>query len=319
MEQVLVVGKGWHAGRNIYPSLRELGVSVEAVAARHAEEAAAFSRGWNPAGRGYGSVREMLAAEPARHVLVVTQAADAPALVRECLAAQRTVFVEKPLGLSAAEAEDVAEAAQAAGGIVQVGFIKRFAPAYVRAKKCICGEEFGPVRSFRYSFDVNAGGFCRDDHDFFYFVAIHGLDLVRWLFGEPQELRAVRCAQGAGASYALVLRMASGAVGTCAFENRAAHTKEQERLEVTFEAGFLCADNLERVALRRPGSGDWQTLSESEQVLTPTLSPASGPARDLYLRGFVPELQHFLSPQARDGSADNARTCALCDSILRAL
>ncbi len=316
-DRVMVIGTGRHAGRNIYPSLRELGAQVTAVASRHADEAAACARSWNPDGRGYGDYKKMLAREDAERVLVVTGAAAAPAIVRDCLTAGKTVFVEKPLGMDRAQAEQVARLAEERRGIVQVGFMKRFAPCYRMLRERLEQGELGPVRSFRFIFDVSAARFCASDRDFIYYVAIHGLDLMRYLFGEPVELAAYKNAAGSGNSYQILLRMENGCVGACGFENRAAHTMEQERLEVTFEDGYACAENLTGVTLRRAGSGEWRALSESEQRFVPTLSPSSGPARDLYLRGFVGELRHFLSPGLADQSGDNVRTAALCDEILR--
>jgi predicted dehydrogenase len=105
MNDVVIIGKGKHAVRNIYPSLRELGITIAAVASRNAEEAQEFVRQWNPDGHGYGDYRKMLDQEPASHVIVVMQAKDAVPVVRECLLHHKQVFVEKPLGMNSAEAE----------------------------------------------------------------------------------------------------------------------------------------------------------------------------------------------------------------------
>ena len=316
MNDVILIGKGKHAVRNIYPSLRELGIKIAAVASRNADEAQEYVRQWNPDGHGYGDYRKMLDQEPASHVIVVMQAKDAVPVVRECLLHHKQVFVEKPLGMNSAEAEAIADLVKQSGGRVQVGFMKRFAPCYGMIKDRIASQELGPVRSFRYAFDVSAAAFCKTDRDFLYFVAIHGLDLIRYLFGEPDLVRAVKNEAGEGCSYQILLRMQDGSCGVCSFENRSAHTREQERLEVTFENGYMAAEDLEHVVQRRGGTGAWQTLSECGTVWQPTLNPASGPARDLHLRGFLPELRSFCRDECADMSMDNWNTCKLCDAVL---
>jgi len=52
MNDVILIGKGKHAVRNIYPSLRELGIKIAAVASRNAEEAPEVVRQWNTDGHG---------------------------------------------------------------------------------------------------------------------------------------------------------------------------------------------------------------------------------------------------------------------------
>ena len=76
----------------------------------------------------------------------------------------------------------------------------------------------GPVTAFHAAFRVDASGFCKSDADYIFYVAIHTLDLLRYLFGEVRSINAVK-KQGGGCSYAAVLEMESGAVGTVSFEN----------------------------------------------------------------------------------------------------
>ena len=76
---------------------------------------------------------ELLAHDDVEAVLVLASGTHRPFLTA-ALAAGKHVFVEKPLGFSLAETEDLAAAARAGGRAVQIGYHKRFDPAYQRAR-----------------------------------------------------------------------------------------------------------------------------------------------------------------------------------------
>jgi len=57
------------------------------------------------------------------------------------------VLVEKPMCLSPREAEDIIRARDASGAVVMVGYMRRFAPAFVEAKERLAG--LGPINYVR--------------------------------------------------------------------------------------------------------------------------------------------------------------------------
>ena len=79
---------------------------------------------------------ELLAHDDVEAVLVLASGTHRPFLTA-ALAAGKHVFVEKPLGFSLAETEDLAALARASGRAVQVGYHKRFDPAYLRARDLV--------------------------------------------------------------------------------------------------------------------------------------------------------------------------------------
>ena len=91
----------------------------------------------------------------------------------------------------------------------------------------------------------------------------------------------------------------------------------------------LKAENLQRVIYHHDrtlpaGSPRWQTLDEETTTIESVSSPISGGSRDLYLRGFVGEVEHFLrcvvgGSVPTSSAADNVATMALCDRILDAI
>lgn len=62
----------------------------------------------------------------------------------DVIASGKPIFVEKPITFTAEEAEKIMEAVEKAGLYLQVGFMRRFDPGHVAAKKMIesgaCGK-----------------------------------------------------------------------------------------------------------------------------------------------------------------------------------
>jgi predicted dehydrogenase len=76
--------------------------------------------------------------QPLDAVLILTPGSHAP----ECIVAARAgkhVFVEKPLCYTLSECDQIAVAAESAGVTLQVGYMKRYDPAYLRAQELVGG------------------------------------------------------------------------------------------------------------------------------------------------------------------------------------
>jgi len=105
----------------------------------------------------------------------------------------RNVFVEKTLGSSYEEAKGLCELAQNFRGINMVGYMKRFAVTFRKAKELLDQETLGEVASFEvygYSSDFfginknskassSRGGVLGDS-------GCHAVDLALWFFGDLQ-------------------------------------------------------------------------------------------------------------------------------------
>jgi predicted dehydrogenase len=115
--------------------------------------------------------------------------------------AGKHIWIEKPVGLTAADARAVAEAVEEAGVAGAVGFNYRNAPAVAAAKEMIDGGELGTVThvrfrlfsdyaahpegalSWRFERERGGSGVLGD-------LAAHGVDLARYLLGEIDALAA---------------------------------------------------------------------------------------------------------------------------------
>lgn len=157
--------------------------------------------------------------------IVTTPTATHARLVEQLAAAGKHVFVEKPVADDLAGAEAVVAAVEAAGVRCQVGFQRRYDPAYQEAKRAISAGELGQVEGFRavsrdaeppaLRFLETSGGLMVD-------LAIHDLDAARFLVGEVSEVHCVGSVQvlpelrelGLFDAAVATLRFENGALGT---------------------------------------------------------------------------------------------------------
>jgi len=82
--------------------------------------------------------RELLDRKDVEAVLLATSGSHREAALR-ALQAGKHVLVEKPVGFSLTETEDVARAARRSRGVLMVGYHKRYDPAYRRAREEVRG------------------------------------------------------------------------------------------------------------------------------------------------------------------------------------
>lgn len=80
-------------------------------------------------------------------ILVATPDAHQSVVALEAIAAGKHVLVEKPLCITLREADAIVAAQEQAGVIVQVGYMRCYAPAFLRAVKAVA--ELGEVRLAR--------------------------------------------------------------------------------------------------------------------------------------------------------------------------
>ncbi len=324
---ICVIGAGFHATTNIYPALVETGASITAVATRNLERSEQTLLRFGSKGTPYDNHKKMLEQESCDGVIVVAQPTDQADLVMDCIQVGKNVYVEKPLGMTTEEAKQAADAAEKAGVKLMVGFMKRYAPIYEQLHSLITSEELGSVRSFEARFAVDTTPFCQNDEEFLKFAAIHIVDLVRYLFGETVAVSGFKNSSNSHVNQSISLQFESGTVGTLSFTGMTAWSRESEKLTVTFDHGFASADEIHTLTVHKSQSFNelpWKAPAESDFVYSPSASTMSGSMRDLYLRGFVGEMEHFVSccttnETPRSDGKDNVRTMALTDRILKSL
>jgi myo-inositol 2-dehydrogenase/D-chiro-inositol 1-dehydrogenase len=140
------------------------------------------------------------ALDDADAVVITVSTDDHPRLIRAALERRRPIFCEKPLAATLADSIAMRSEIEASGVPFQLGFQRRFDPAYVAARQLIASGGIGDVylMSLRShdpapaseAFIASSGGMFRD-------LSIHDVDILRFLTGsEVEEVYAVGSAKG---------------------------------------------------------------------------------------------------------------------------
>ena len=162
------------------------GVELAAACDPVQEEVTALQR-QHPQLAGFGDVSDLLAGAAIDALFIVSpeplHAEQAMAAIDRGVA----VFVEKPLALTAAEAEKVAQKATLAGLPLQVGFVLRFDVQHALLKAEVAEGRLGEIVSIRTKRNCSRAWFPNfgDRAHPVQETSIHDLDLLLWLLESP--------------------------------------------------------------------------------------------------------------------------------------
>lgn len=115
-------------------------------------------------------------------VAVATPAATHYDLVKEILLADKDVFVEKPLALTAREGAELVDLAKKRGRILMVGHLLQYHPAVIKLKELISSGELGNVH-YIYSNRLNIGR-LRTEENILWSFAPHDISVMLLLLDE---------------------------------------------------------------------------------------------------------------------------------------
>jgi predicted dehydrogenase len=122
-------------------------------------------------------------------VVIATPVITHGELARRALAAGKHVFVEKPMSLQAAEAEELCALAEERELVLMPGHLLLYHPAVTRLKELIDSGELGKIR-YVYGNRQNLGKF-RTDENALWSLGAHDLSVILHLVGEePSEVWA---------------------------------------------------------------------------------------------------------------------------------
>ncbi|MGF7011528.1 myo-inositol 2-dehydrogenase/D-chiro-inositol 1-dehydrogenase [Lachnospiraceae bacterium PF1-22] len=145
---------------------------------------------------------EELIGAPEVEAVVITSADDSHfAYTLAAVKLGKQVFCEKPLALTASECEEIiAEEVKQGRRLVQVGFMRRYDPGYAKMKEIIDSGELGaPLMIHACHRNVfQSEGFQTEMG--ITNVAIHELDICRWLLGDEYKKAQVLKVKQSGRS-----------------------------------------------------------------------------------------------------------------------
>lgn len=171
------------------------------------------------------SLEQVLADKSIEAVIITTPTATHAELIISCARAGKAIFVEKPATHSLESSQEVVKVLKETGAKCQVGFMRRYDPAYLAVKKHLDNNDLGNLENFRgISRDPAAPStdYLRTSGGIMVDFGIHDFDSARFFFGEIEEVycigTAIRdkslTAEGLFDLAVATLRFESGAIGT---------------------------------------------------------------------------------------------------------
>lgn len=258
-----MVGAGNYGSRVLLPALVKTGARLDTLVTSAGVSGVHHGRkaGFETASTDFA---EGVLVNPRINTVVIASRHDSHAeLAAQCLAAGLNVFVEKPLALdeeSLTKVEALAKARPAAssGGVLMVGFNRRFAPLAVKLKQLL--DAVSAPKCFVYT--VNAG-FIPAEHwtqqreiggGRILGEGCHFIDLLRHLAGSPIVAASITTI-GRGPVVAvrhdnasISLEFGDGSIGSVHYFANGSKEFPKERLEVFCDGAVLVLDNFVRLA-----------------------------------------------------------------------
>lgn len=319
------IGYGRHAKANLYPSVRQLGYKISAVATTHEESAKQASLDYMIP-KYYTDHLEMLENERLDAVFICAKPEQQVQLVKDALSAGVNVFAEKNLGFNQSEAEEIRLLSEKAGKKVMIGFMKRFAPIYLKLQEIIKDEKFGRIASLSQIF--TSRNFVNNSKEYLLFATIHFIDLIRFYLGEIVEAKGFETVDGDTLCQTFSLKSESGATVSLYYSASPSWTSGIQEIIVTGSNGYARTNGISSLRYHfnegKTETPGWQTVEEKEVQLNTMLTTGGGGVQNLYLNGFVDEIKYFLesindNKTTINNASENTKTMKLYDMLVSSL
>jgi predicted dehydrogenase len=251
---IAMIGAGNYATAVLAPAFRKAGARLDSVVSNTGVSALHIARkhGFRQAAT---TAAAALSAPEVNGVVIATRHDTHAALVLEALAANKHVFVEKPLCLTMDELAAIESHSQGRSKdrpMLMVGFNRRFAPQVRQVKLLL--EQVNQAAAFVMT--VNAGAIPADHWTQDPAVgggrilgeACHFVDLLRHLAGSPIVSHSLTAMPGSTRdSVAIQLGFSNGSIGTIHYLANGSKKFPKERLEVFVGGRILQLDNFRRL------------------------------------------------------------------------
>lgn len=291
------IGYGRHAKLNLYPSLKHLGYELSAVATAH-QESADIAKKELITPNTYADYREMVKNEKPDAVFVSVKEDQYMPIVTDLLDKNIHVFTEKPVAITLSDAKQLAETAKNSKAQLMVGYMKRFAPAFIKAKEFMLSPDFGTPLTM--DIFMTSRNFAKNLNEYLLYAAIHYIDLMRYFYGDVENISGREVAVDGSLMQVFAIQFKNGAVASVHLGGSPAWGGGRQEITLTGTNGYVKVTAAKEVAtftanaVKDLNTPRWQGLFEEERVSKDMVTTSGGNLAELYLNGFVGELKHFV-------------------------
>lgn len=250
------IGAGNYASRILIPAFKSAGAQLHSITTSGGLSGAIQGRKYNFKDA-LSDVESLLNHSDINTVVVATQHNTHADFVCQALAANKHVFVEKPLAINFEQLNNVKKAYVASKGSLMIGFNRRFSPQVQTIKNLLsvikepksfimtinAGEL--PSNHWTQKNEVGGGRIIGE--------ACHFIDLMRFLAGSPIEsVQAIAMGKHKSISInedkaVISLRFEDGSFGTIHYLANGGSRFPKERIEVFAANGVLQLDNFRKL------------------------------------------------------------------------
>jgi predicted dehydrogenase len=299
---VAFIGAGDMANAVHYPSVAKHPnaklVAVCDLDERRREETASK---YGIAGK-YSDYRQMFEHEKIDAVYVIMSPRFVRQIILDCLAAGKHVFTEKPLGVSAAEARELASAAEKHRRITAVAFNRRHSAVLVEARRLV--EQNGPIntvmaefhKNMKENYEQNKVSIIRSD-------VIHVIDVMNWIGGEVAGCHSyVDRLQGEDwlNNFNAIVRFKRGAVGVLSANRKNGNRYERFEFHGNGISAYVRAPEMAEI---------YESGKKEPKILKGAELCGTDEFRVVY--GYDAETKHFIECVASGKDCENNFTSAV--------
>jgi len=230
--RIAIVGAGALSSRRIYPYIGVAGAELVGVCDLDEEKRERNARRFG--GRAYQDLDLMLEEEDPDGVIICIGPEMHAELAPRIMGRGLPVYTEKPPAVDATSALQVARASKETGVLCTTAFKKRYTDAANRAKEWLA--QFDPDDFYSISIDYCSSQYSHEAprSTFLLDFAIHVIDLVPYLFGDPSQVFAFSKGKDA---YAVSVKFANGAVGSLNLSCGRSFRVPTEEIEISIRGG----------------------------------------------------------------------------------
>jgi len=244
----------------------------------------------------YGDYKQMLEREKIDAVYVIMSPRFVRPIILDCLAAGKHVFTEKPLGVSAAEAREMAAAATKNKLTTAVAFNRRFSAVLAEAMRLV--EARGPIntvmaefhKDMKENYENNKVSIIRTD-------IVHVIDILSWVGGEVARCQScVDRLQGEDwlNNANALIRFKRGAVGILSANRKNGNRYERFEFHGKGISAYVRAPDMAEI---------FETGKKEPRILKGADLCGTDEFRITY--GYDAETRHFLESVAQGQDCEN--------------